>query len=252
MVLKELNEFDLEEQKQIWLQRQLDLQSRLITIDDLDFNLSDRIKDLKYIAGVDISFIIGNEEDACAALVILEYPSLKPVYEKYKMVKLDCPYISTFLAFREVKHLIELYNDLLRTRVDLKPQVIFVDGNGYLHPRKMGLASHFGVLIDVPTIGIGKNFLTIDGLEIDEVKDKTKIDCPKKGQWLKLIGESGTCWGASLATNDDSRKPIYISIGHRICLETAVELVKLCSKYKIPEPVRVADLGSREYLRNLK
>jgi deoxyinosine 3'endonuclease (endonuclease V) len=116
----------------------------------------------------------------------------------------------------------------------------------------MGLASHLGVLIDVPTIGIGKNFLTIDGLEIDGVKDKTKIDCPKKGQCLKLIGESGTCWGASLATNDDSRKPIYISIGHRISLETAVELVKLCSKYKIPEPIRVADLGSREYLRNLK
>ncbi|CAG8695159.1 3103_t:CDS:1, partial [Gigaspora rosea] len=100
------------------------------------------------------------------------------------MVKLKLPYIAGFLAFREVTPLLELLQNLQQNNPEIFPQVVIVDGNGILHPRKFGLASHLGVLANVPTIGVGKNFLQIDDgdeLTMSYVKKTVKEKLNKGG-----------------------------------------------------------------------
>lgn len=235
-----------EEIRSQWIVEQNALKEKLITTDQLDFSLDDP-SSLRYIGGVDISFVKDNT-DACAAFVILEYPSLKVVAQIYKMVKLTLPYIPTFLAFREVPFLNDLCEEVKRDYPQYLPQVVFVDGNGFLHPRGFGLACHLGVLTGIPTIGIGKTLLWVDGVGIKEAK-KLFQTCKTPGSWATLVGESGTEWGAAFRSTIDVSKPIFVSLGHRISLETACRLTALVCKFRIPEPVRVADLGSREYIR---
>lgn len=232
----------------LWKTEQLELQKKLILHDDFHWTID---KDLKYIGGVDLSFIIGDEENACAGLVVLAWPSLEIVYKSFKMVKLTLPYIPSFLAFREVDHIVDLIRDLKENEPDFIPQVILVDGNGYLHPRGLGLACHLGILINIPTIGVGKNFYVMDGLGMHETKNKIIEQCKNKGDFYRLIGNSGTCWGAALTMSDNCKRPLYISSGHRISLETAIEIVNKSCRYRMPEPIRQADLGSRDYLRKL-
>ena len=122
-----------------------------------DNTINNNVTELKYIAGMDISAIKHNPNIAVSALVICNR-DLKIVYEDYKLVKMDEPYIPGFLAFREVNHLVDLINELKKNKPEYIPQVILVDGNGILHNNGFGLASHLGVLIDIPTIGCSKCF----------------------------------------------------------------------------------------------
>lgn len=201
---------------------------------------------IKLIGGVDLSFFKGSETDAISSLVILSWPQLDVVYEDYQMVKLEEPYIPEFLAFREVSHLLKLIETLRAKKPELEPQVVLVDGNGALHPRGFGLACHLGVLANIPTVGIGKNLLTVDGLENKNVREMTNEIQGKGGEFRKLVGKSGVTWGAALIPTDDCLNPIYVSVGHRISLETALKIVASCCIYRIPEPVRQADLRSRD------
>jgi len=164
---------------------------------------------------------------------------------------LTLPYVSGFLAFREVPFLIDLVNELTTYSPKYLPQIIFVDGNGYLHPRGFGLASHLGVLAGIPTIGVGKTFLFVDGLNIKDVKANVERECKKGGDYIELVGESGTVWGAAVRSHDDSPNPIFVSQGHKISLSTALIVVKACTQFRVPEPTRQADIRSRAYLRNL-
>ncbi|ELR15421.1 endonuclease V protein [Acanthamoeba castellanii str. Neff] len=127
--------------------------------------------------------------------------------------------------------------------------VVFVDGNGVLHPRGFGLASHLGVLIGIPTIGVGKTFFHVDGLDMREVKAQAAAACHKGGDWIPLIGQSGVEWGAAFRSTDGSSNPIYVSVGHRISLASAVLLTQASCLHRVPEPIRQADLRSREFLR---
>jgi deoxyinosine 3'endonuclease (endonuclease V) len=173
-----------------WVAEQLSLKEALVTRDDLGFSLEDgEHNSLSLVGGVDISFV-GNESDiACAALVVLEYPSMREVYSRYRIVRLQHPYVSGFLAFREVPFRVELVEELRRAQPELIPQIIFVDGNGVLHPRGFGLASHLGVLVDIPTVGVGKSLLKVDGLEKQVVLDQCKATLTVGGEWLPLVGE---------------------------------------------------------------
>lgn len=228
-----------------WFQEQERLKKQLITNDTQ--NWLSRNEPLDYIGGVDISFIKDDPVNACAAYVILKYPSLEVEYSDFQMVELTGPYIPGFLAFREVDHLISLVH---KTPLSDKVKVIFVDGNGILHPNGFGLASHLGVLLGKPTIGVGKKLHLIDGLDKKVVKDQVKQACKKKGDYIKLIGDSGVTYGAAvLADPANVTNPVYVSIGHKVSLETAVELVVKVSNYRIPEPIRLADLGSRRFLK---
>eukprot|EP01122_Echinamoeba_exundans_P005630 TRINITY_DN15781_c0_g1_i1.p1 TRINITY_DN15781_c0_g1~~TRINITY_DN15781_c0_g1_i1.p1 ORF type:complete len:305 (+),score=24.03 TRINITY_DN15781_c0_g1_i1:22-915(+) len=233
-----------------WGKEQLELKEKMILKDDVNWTLEhDKSNTIRYIGGVDISFVKDNETDACAALVVLSYPSLEVVYERYKFIQLKLPYIPGFLAFREVGFLMELIEELKETKPDLIPQLIFVDGNGYLHPRGFGLACHLGVLSGIPTIGVGKTLFFMDGIGIKSVKKTFAQSCRKAGDYCKLIGDSGTVWGAAFKSTEEAMNPIFISVGHRVSLDTAVKASIMCCKFRVPEPVRVADLRSRDWLR---
>jgi deoxyinosine 3'endonuclease (endonuclease V) len=150
--------------------------------------------------------------------------------------------------------LLQLIDELKQERPELYPQVILVDGNGLLHPRQFGIASHLGVLSDIPTIGVAKTFLMIpDELEdVHTVKQKCKENLLKKGDRYDLIGKtSNFVYGSALRTSDNAPNPVFVSQGHRISLETSIDIVlSTCPRYRIPEPIRAADLSSRAYIRD--
>lgn len=128
------------------------------------------------------------------------------------------------------------------------PQVILVDGNGVLHPRGFGIASHLGVLCGIPTIGCSKKPFQWDEINYSEAKRLLSTENNDKDHVL-LVGSSGTVWGCALKSTPKTTNPIYVSIGHKISLETCIEVVKKCCKYRIPEPIRVADLSSRDIVK---
>ncbi len=173
-----------------------------------------------YAAGVDLAFL---DNIAIAAAVVIEYPSLKLVRKEAIIVDIKFPYIPTLLAFREV------YPSYIALKHVGDYDILFVDGNGKLHPFKAGFACHLGVIVDKPTIGIAKKLL-----------------CGKVGEWYgdkAPIFLNSEVVGYALKTGR-SKKPIYVSVGHKITLETAIRLTKAFTKpsYKLPEPIRQAHI----------
>ncbi|MFB6287111.1 MAG: endonuclease V [Candidatus Bipolaricaulia bacterium] len=148
------------------------------------------------------------------------------------------PYIPTYLAFRELPVLLALL-DAVRDRSQMA-DVVLVDGTGLLHHRHVGIASHLGVVMDVPTVGVTKRLLygtvETDGMAVREVRWVMDSDRPEQ----RL--------GAAIKTSARAH-PIYVSVGHRVDLDTAVDLVLASSSRKLPEPIRRADALSREAAR---
>lgn len=210
-----------------WEYEQAELATQVITCDDLDIE-----KDIDLVGGVDISFDQHVEGRACAALVVMR--GAKVVAERFSIFTLKEPYVSGFLAFREVPALLDLIGEL---PPHLVPQVILVDGNGVLHARRCGLASHLGVLSGIATIGVAKTLYEHDGLRVPETLP------------ARLIGASGECWGIARSFTASGTHPIFISIGHRLSLASAERVVERYSRYRVPEPIRRADISSRALLR---
>ncbi|XP_014719454.3 endonuclease V isoform X5 [Equus asinus] len=128
-------------------------------------------------------------------------------------------------------------------------EVLLVDGNGVLHHRGFGVACHLGVLTDLPCVGVAKKLLQVDGLE-NNAQHKEKIQLLQaRGDSFPLMGGSGTILGMALKSHDHSTKPLYVSVGHKMSLEAAVRLTLGCCRFRIPEPVRQADIRSRDYIR---
>lgn len=267
---------------QVWSKTQLELRQQVIE-EDVDWikeHVKHSFKDLNFVGGVDLSFFPSKTpptantylQQAVAAFVILSFPDLQVVHESFQKVKLDAPYIPSYLAFREVPPLLDLIQQELpkfwnKQTTSPHPIPIMVDGNGILHPRCFGLASHLGVVGDLVTIGCAKNYYGLSWEE-DEPPDTAQWKLQRKDQkelWKAISNESGKDWhtlvgskskrvyGAALHTGKDTSKgllnPMFISVGHGISLETAIDLVRACSLYRVPEPVRIADLSSREYIR---
>ena len=178
----------------------------------------------RLIAGADVGF----EQDGNvtrAAIVLLAYPSLELVEYQVAHVATTMPYIPGFLSFREYPALLAAWELLSQ-----KPDLLFVDGHGISHPRRLGVASHFGLLVDVPTIGVAKKRLC--------------------GRFDPLPEEPGACQllidkGEPLASVLRSKKrcnPLFISTGHRVSLDSALLWVNRCLRgYRLPEPTRWAD-----------
>ena len=227
-----------------WEEEQNTLKKRLITTDDIPWRTPGS---LKLIGGVDVSFVKGDPHKACAGLIVLDLMTREVVYEDMMMVHLTQPYITGFLAFREVEFLVELVERAVSK--GMAPDIIMVDGNGTLHPRGFGLACHLGVLTGIACIGIAKNFLVVDGMDMDEVKARFAKNCVNSGDYEPLKGKSGRVWGAALKPNDTVTNPIFVSGGHRLSLESSVIITLAMIDYRIPEPVRQADIRTRAYLR---
>ncbi|KAJ0400744.1 hypothetical protein P43SY_005465 [Pythium insidiosum] len=216
---------------------------------DADTSAPSTQRPLRRVAGVDISFLKGSNEHACASIVVLDFSTLELLYEAFTYVSLPAPYIAGFLAFREVPALTKLYDDLLERCPELAPDIILVDGNGILHPLGFGLASHFGVLREIPTIGVGKTFLHVDGLTKGDAKRMMQEAKAAGEQLVKIRGASGRVWAAALCGPRGVQNPVYVSVGHHVTLDTAIAVVLACSKYRVPEPIRQADIRSREVIR---
>ena len=140
------------------------------------------------------------------------------LYEDFEKETADYPYIPGFLAFKEVPVYTILFDRLKQNRPDLYPQLLLVDGNGILHTRNFGCASHVGVLFDVPSIGVGKTVFYIDGIRKDHVKTMSEQNLHKAGDTVPLVGDSGKTWGVALRATDDSTNPLIVSQGHRVSL----------------------------------
>ena len=105
-----------------------------------------------------------------AAIIVFEFPTMKVLYEDYEQDETDYPYVPGFLAFKEVPSYVKLFNRLQANAPEMTPQVVLVDGNGILHTRNFGCASHVGVTFKVPTIGVGKTIFYIDGLGKEAIR----------------------------------------------------------------------------------
>ena len=226
-----------------WIHYQEENAAKIIKTDI--FNIDDVV----YIAGLDISFDDSNRK-ACAYITVYDCIQKKIVYEDYKLCRLAIPYISGFLGFREVPEYLHLLAKIKHTKPDFYPHVLQVDGCGILHHRGFGSASHVGFVTGIPSIGIAKSLLHIDGLNQKECKIRSKVECKDVGDFIYLIGESGTLYGVALKSSLSADNPIYVSIGHNISLESAIKLTLKTCQYRIPEPIRNSDIKSRNILSN--
>uniref|UniRef100_A0A669BBZ2 Endonuclease V n=1 Tax=Oreochromis niloticus TaxID=8128 RepID=A0A669BBZ2_ORENI len=153
---------------QQWESEQARLRQQVLEEDTEDWQGSPDFSGLERVGGVDLSFIKGDDVNACAQLVVLSYPDLQVLYEDSQMVTLTAPYIAGFLAFRETPFLLEALQRLKKNQPTLLPQVVFVDGNGLFHYREFGLACHLGVLSGLPCVGVAKNLLQVQGVNKSE------------------------------------------------------------------------------------
>jgi len=181
----------------------------------------------RLIAGMDIS-TSKTEATARAAVVILNYPELEVVEVEVASGRLSFPYIPGLLSFREAPLTLAACEKL-----KLTPDLILIDGQGILHPRRFGLASHLGLLLEKPTIGCAKSLLCGDCQEPGV----------EPGSYSEVV-DNGEVIGAALRTKRGT-KPIYVSIGHKIDLASAIYWVMQCGRgFRVPEPTRLAHLAA--------
>jgi deoxyribonuclease V len=180
-------------------------------------------KPVQYIAGADISFN-KYSPTVYAGIVVMQYPSLQVVDKAGIIDTATFPYIPGLLAFREVPALIKAWEQLT-----IQPDVLVLDGHGIAHPRRMGIATHFGVLMNVPALGCAKSLLTGKYTE-PENQIGAYADLNDKGELIgKVLRTKKNC------------KPVYVSPGNMITMDESLELILQCiRKYRIPEPTRLA------------
>src|SRR5215471_17669549 len=213
----------------------------------------DRLPEIRTVAGLDAAFVLTGSQAlkksshwnalrdanrAIGGVVVFRYPEMVEIERAHAVLPLRFPYVPGFLSFREIPVLLAALNKLKKM-----PDLLFCDGQGYAHPRRMGLASHLGILLDRPTIGCAKSLLIGTHGALPD----------KAGSWVELLEKSPgvETIGAVLRTRDYVR-PIYISQGHRVSLETAIRLtLAVRDGYRIPRPTREADHFAGETKRKL-
>lgn len=183
------------------------------------------LESLRTVAGVDAAY----REGGRAAVVVLSYPDMEPLEEEVATRETVFPYVPGLLSFREAPQVLDAL-EKLQTRPDL----FIFDGQGYAHPRRLGLAAHLGVYLDMPSIGCAKSRLV----------GRYAAPGPNMGDRSPLV-DHGEVIGTVLRTKPRTN-PLFISVGHKIDLETAVEVVLRCLRgYRLPEPTRLADRLSK-------
>lgn len=183
------------------------------------------------IAGVDIS---GEDSRGMArgAVVVLRFPELVLVEQGVATLEIDFPYVPGLLSFREAPLILAACE-----RLTVTPDLFIADAQGIAHPRRLGLASHLGLLMDVPTIGCAKSILCGRHGDLGE----------EPGVYAPFL-DGDEVIGAALRTKRGVN-PVYVSIGHRVNLEAAIHWVMACLKgYRLPEPTRLAHLAAADKL----
>lgn len=179
---------------------------------------------IKTVAGVDVGF----EQDyriTRAAVAVLSFPDLQCLEYRIARVPTNFPYVPGYLSFREIPAVLPALEQL-----SIEPEVLLCDGQGIAHPRRLGIASHLGVITGIPCIGVAKTRF------IGEYEEPGE----QKGQY-SLLYDQGEVIGAVLRTRSGV-KPLYVSPGHKVDLKTTIQLVMACvSRYRLPETTRWAD-----------
>jgi len=239
MKIKNLHCWDLSLGEAIKLQQEL---NKKIVLEP-PFN---SVKEIKTVAGTDVHFS-QDELVAYAGIVIVSFPELK-ILEKVKIEKYiqpnkaktkvnqPFPYIPGLLSFREIPVLLLAFK-----KMKTNPDVILCDGQGIAHPRRMGLATHLGIILNKPTIGCAKSLLYG---KYEKLPDRFK------GSYTYLH-EKGKIIGAVLRSKEGVR-PVFVSPGHKINLRLAIEIVlRCCTKYRLPEPLRFAHQITQMNVRDI-
>jgi deoxyribonuclease V len=187
-------------------------------------------KTINYVAGVDVAY---KKEVSIGAVAVLDFASLSLVECQVVHLKTRFPYIPTLLSFREIP---PAYSAI--KKLQTQPDVFLIDGQGLAHPYRLGFAAHLALAIDAPTIGVAKSLLC------------GKVEPVGERGWAALT-DRGEVIGAEVVTKPGT-KPIYVSVGHRVSLERAIDVVKSCARtYRIPEPIRRAHILANEEKRSL-
>ena len=178
---------------------------------------------LRFVAGLDVGFEQDNSV-ARAAVAVLSFPDLRMADQAVARRPVRFPYTSGFLSFRETPVLLDALD-----RLGQQPDLLLCDGQGLAHPRRFGLACHLGVQTGIPSIGVAKSLLIGKHAPLPM----------ERGAWVPLMDKNEVV-GAALRTRDNTA-PVYVSIGHRVSLETAIQVVLACApRYRLPETTRAA------------
>jgi len=219
MEIRQLHSWDLNYAEARELQSELQSQLRLVPLEG----------EVKYIAGCDVSSAL-RSRNFTAAVVVMNFPEMEVIEKVSTELDVDFPYIPGLLSFREMPVLLKAWE-----RITNVPDLIFCDGSGLIHPRKMGLACHLGLWLRIPVIGCAKNLLC--GEYKPPNTEKTSV---------AEVEYEGEVVGAAVRTRTDV-KPMFISPGNLISLKEAIDFVlKACPKYRIPEPIRAAHRVANE------
>jgi deoxyribonuclease V len=184
--------------------------------------LVDESQEVETIGGVDVAYPDSEFEDACGACAIFDYRTKELIETHLFYAKTNFPFISTYFSYRELPLVERLMNHLSE-----KPSVLLLDGNGILHPYRCGFASHAGLRLNIPTIGVAKTLLYGD----------------VKGSLVTIDNEPRGC-----ALSLKGTKPVFVSPGHRISLARSCTIVRTVSRFRNPEPLRVAHQCAKEGL----
>ena len=183
----------------------------------------DRLDHVRRVAGLDVSYDRG-DSTLFAAAVVLDAQSLEVVEVGRASRRVSFPYVPGYLSFREIPPVLDAFAGLER-----RPDLVICDGQGRAHPRRFGLACHFGVMADVPTIGCAKSRLI----------GTHRIPGERRSRRCRLL-DGDEVIGSVLRTRDGVQ-PVYVSVGHRVCLETAIRwILRLTPRFRLPQPIRAA------------
>jgi deoxyribonuclease V len=178
---------------------------------------------VRHVAGVDVGFE-RNGAVTRAAVAVLAFPGLELVEKSIVRRPTRFPYVPGLLSFREAPTVLAAFE-----RLRVAPDLILYDGQGFAHPRRFGIASHIGLLLDTPSIGVAKTRLV----------GEHRAPADRRGEWAPLL-DAGETIGAVLRTRRGV-KPLYVSIGHRVSLEAAVHWTMACvTRYRLPQTTRWA------------
>ena len=183
----------------------------------------DRLGVVRYVAGLDVG-PAGEHALVRAAVAVLSFPDLKTADQAVARRPTSFPYIPGLLSFREIPVLLDAF-----AKLGVLPDLLLCDGQGLAHPRRFGLACHLGVLTGIASIGVAKSLLVGEHGPLPQAR----------GSWRPLV-HKGEVVGAALRTRTGVA-PVYVSIGHKLSLETAIEYVLACApRYRLPETTRAA------------
>lgn len=222
------------------MENRLNMESRFIReqeklLSSIQLKNEVNINELQYVAGVDVAYWKeGDVEYAVCCIVVIDYKSQEVIERQYYKGRVNVPYIPGCLAFREIDVVLKA-TELLKHDIEL---YVF-DGNGYLHPRHMGLATHAGVLLNKPSIGIAKSYFKVANIDYSEPDNEAFA--------YQDIVINNEIYGRVVRTHKDV-KPIFLSIGNKIDIDTATNVAMglVMKDSHIPIPTRYADIMTHE------